>query len=74
MAHPITAMHCRVIFLHGKEPYIWPDIMLSPQSIVAIAAIDIVLPWTGLIAIAVDCPNRPRTAINSRKGRKKGVT
>lgn len=60
--------------MHGTELCMWPDITLSLQSIVAIVAIDIVLPWTGLIAIAVDCPNRPTTAIKIRKGRKKRVT
>lgn len=60
--------------MHGIEPCICPDIMLLPQSIVAIAVIGMVTPWAGLIAIAVDCPNRPRTAMNSRKGRRRRVT
>jgi hypothetical protein len=48
--------------------------MPSQQSIEAIAAIDMVSLSTGLIAIAVDCPNSPTTAKNSKKGRRKRVT
>ena len=69
-AQPIAAIHCSVTFLQGDCP--GADVFaMSMQSMSAIetcidrwAGTAVLL--AGIIAIAVDCPITPRSAINNR--------
>lgn len=64
IVQPIAAMHRQVIFLHGMSPCFDPSIMSAQLSMARIVAIEACV--TGTIAIAVDWPNKPVIALNSR--------